>query len=348
MSLKMKFLARFLSKIIIMSSGKHLLADWEVFCPIGPSLAFHVGACIGRFLYVHGGRVDRNSIEASNKLHCLNFDTMIWNEVRVPGSPALSHHACVTIDDRYLLLIGECKWLYPSSEGFPSDAGLSSHTATLLNNGKVLVLGREGPLRMQPDDKKHAATESRSGHTTNFIGPRLYVLGGRNDELLEVHSGYRSGSPDNEKAAESFKRIIRRLKPMDKMPGGRRHHIALESSGAILIHGGETFDGRSKIGKPVGDMFIMTDKPSINFYKIGESKIGRSGHICCVTKDENILIHGGFGHKIIHGDTRWLDFRTRSRVQNVIELSPLSKALQRRIECKQVEKLKDQILSCNM
>lgn len=329
------------------SSGKHLLADWEIFCPIGPSLAFHVGACIGQFLYVHGGRIERNSIEASNKLHCLNFDTMIWNEVRVPGSPALSHHACVTIGDRYLLLIGgwdgkartskvfvfdtlECKWLYPSAEGFPSDAGLSSHTATLLNNGKVLILGREGPLRMQPDDKIHGnaymltgsiesgkfayseysrATESRSGHTTNFIGPRLYVLGGRNDQLLEVHSGYRSGSPDNEKVTELFKKIIKRLKPMEKMPGGRKHHIALESSGAILIHGGETFDGRSKIGKPVGDMFIMTDKPSINFYKIGESKVGRSGHICCVTKDENILIHGGFGHKIIHGDTRLLDFK---------------------------------------
>jgi hypothetical protein len=31
------------------SNGKSLLADWEILCPIGPCLAFHVGTCIGRF-----------------------------------------------------------------------------------------------------------------------------------------------------------------------------------------------------------------------------------------------------------------------------------------------------------
>jgi hypothetical protein len=65
-----------------------------------------------------------------------------------------------------------------------------------------------------------------------------------------------------------------------------------------------------KVGKPVGDMFIMTDKPNINFYKIGESKVGRAGHVCCVTEDKNVLIHGGFGNKMmVHGDTRLLDFK---------------------------------------
>lgn len=35
------------------------------------------------------------------------------------------------------------------SHGFPMGAGLSSHTANLLSNSEILVVGREGSLRTQ-------------------------------------------------------------------------------------------------------------------------------------------------------------------------------------------------------
>lgn len=92
---------------------------------------------------------------------------MIWNEVRAPNSPTLSHHACIPLAEKYIVLIGgwngkartssivvfdtvKEEWIYPKVTGFPEDAGLSSHTASLLSDGSIIVIGREGTLRMQP------------------------------------------------------------------------------------------------------------------------------------------------------------------------------------------------------
>lgn len=40
-------------------------------------------------------------------------------------------------------------WFTCQTTGFPVGAGLSSHTANLLSNGEILIIGREGSLRMQ-------------------------------------------------------------------------------------------------------------------------------------------------------------------------------------------------------
>lgn len=330
----------------MMSGGSNkakddLLVDWEIFCPIGPKLAFHVACVIGNSLYVHGGIEARYSTQPSKKIFKLDMDTMIWNEVRAPNSPALSHHACIPLAKKYIVLIGgwngkartssivvfdtvKEEWIYPKVTGFPDDAGLSSHTASLLSNGSIIVIGREGTLRMQPGseytgnvymlkgcldrfefhyEEYSRFTESRSGHTTSFIGPTLYIIGGRNDQLLEVHKGYRSGHPQND-LMENILTIAKSLPPMSKMPGGRKHHIAIEGPSTVLIHGGETFRGQNS--QPVGDILLMTNTPNINFYKVGTSKVERAGHACCVAQDR-ILFHGGFsGKDLIHGDTREL------------------------------------------
>jgi hypothetical protein len=48
-----------------------------------------------------------------------------------------------------------------------------------------------------------------------------------------------------------------------------KNHVTISGQGSVLIHGGETFDGKSR--EPIGDIYIMTMKPSISFFKVGVS-----------------------------------------------------------------------------
>lgn len=261
---------------------------------------------------------------------------MIWNEVRVAGSPALSHHACVTLNDRYMVLIGgwnghgrtpaisifdteDKKWLFPSVYGFPEGAGLSSHAATVLETGDIFIVGREGCLRTV---EKHGnvfllsgsvkkgefiyskisdSTVSRSGHTINTIDRAAYIIGGRDDDFIEFCNGYTSTAPIgnlNSIFVDLFKQLP--LKPLRGSPKGRRNHVTISGKGCLLIHGGETFDGKSR--HPVGEMYLMTNKPELKFYKIGTSHVARAGHVCVSTGDR-IIFHGGVAWKnVIYGD----------------------------------------------
>ena len=265
---------------------------------------------------------------------------MRWTDITTRGSPALSHHAAVEVGNRYIIIVGgwtgktrtsninvfdteKRVWTVPSVTGFPEGGGLSSHTATLLDNGVILVIGREGGLRTQ---RKHGsgfqltgspeknqfhyseytqAIASRSGHTANIAASTLFIIGGRDNDLLEFKSGFKSGSVDSP-PTEYFAEISQKLKPLEKYPPGRKNHVTISGQGSVLIHGGETFDGKSR--EPIGDIYLMTMKPSISFFKVGVSDIGRSGHVCGILGD-SILLHGGVGQgNLVYGDTHRLSF----------------------------------------
>lgn len=310
--------------------------DWEPLVPAGPALAFHVGCIIGNSLYVHGGIKQRDSSVPSLKLYKMDLSTRIWNEVRASGGPGLSHHACVVQHNRYMLLIGGWNgkqrsseifaydtenqtWMHPQSNGFPEGAGLSSHTATLLQNGNILIIGREGSLRSQRRSgnsfllsgdigkgfvyRTHSnAVASRSGHTANIVGSTLYVVGGRRDHLLEMASGFCNHSHKPVEILTNIQKSVTQLLKMSKLPCGRKNHVSFSGPNFLLIHGGETFDGRSR--EPVGETFVITTNPHQIFYQLPMDRpYNRAGHICCVEGD-NIITHGGMGSKyFVYGDT---------------------------------------------
>lgn len=321
------------------SNAASVCLDWEVVVTLGPKAAFHVGAVIRGTIYIHGGILAVGSTQPSDQFYRLSLgSSTMWEKVRTPGSPARSNHSAVVIDDRYLLLVGgwdgrrrvpdldaydaqEDLWFPVKHSGFPDGAGLSSHTANLLTSGDILVVGREGSLRIQ---RRHGnayiltgniqrrefvykeysrEVTSRSGHSADIIGNCMYILGGRNDKLLEKATGFKSGFSCE---CTVLTNILDRVETnaqgaMSKLPCGRKNHITAVNDRCILVHGGETFDGRSR--EPVGEMFVIAIRSPTYFYKIGAgAPVSRAGHVCLVLKDK-VLFHGGFsGKSCVHSD----------------------------------------------
>ena len=213
-------------------------------------------------------------------------------------------------------------WITCSTSGFPEGAGLSSHTANMLTNGDILIVGREGSLRIQRrtgeafmlrgrlprTDYKWSevpmVVNSRSGHTANILGQTLVVIGGRNDKPFELHNGFKgaySGAKQSNEVISRVWGICKQMKPMAKPPGGRKNHISVEGSGGVLIHGGETFDGRTRV--PVGEMFLLALKPHLQWYKLGDSGLGRAGHVTCCSTGKVVIHAGKSGKATVHGDS---------------------------------------------
>jgi N-acetylneuraminic acid mutarotase len=223
--------------------------------------------------------------------------------------------------DVHVYDVEKSQWKAMATSGFPVGAGLSSFTATLLAKDEVLIIGREGSLRIQRrsgnafmmtiDLAKGACrycdypmgVASRSGHTVNMIGNCVIVLSGRADKLIEQHPGYsHSGSHQTASILKTVDAKIDdlKMKSMTKLPCGRKHHVAVEGPGVIFIHGGETFDGRSRF--PVGEVYLLKLKPTLSVFKLGITEVGRAGHIC-MTDGVNVFIHGGVGERnIVYGE----------------------------------------------
>ncbi|KAK2144249.1 hypothetical protein LSH36_775g00031 [Paralvinella palmiformis] len=329
----------------------------ELMSPCGPVLSNHAGCLIRNTLYVHGGINKYLSKEPLNTFYKLdlNSPSPIWTEILDRNSPHLSHHACLVLDNRYILFIGgwngrhrtadmwaydvqEATWIGLATSGFPEGAGLSSHAVVLLADGNILVVGREGSARIQRRygnswiirgnvmnghfayNEHNLSLASRSGHTMHVTGSQLTIIGGRCDRPVEQHSGYRaltsssssssslsstsSLSSSSSSSAAFFGQLnefVRRASPLAKPPCGRKQHVSVSGSGLVLIHGGETFDGRSR--HPVGDFYLLSLRPNVKWYHLGSSGVGRAGHVCCVS-DDKIVIHGGLGPRnAVYGDS---------------------------------------------
>ena len=266
----------------------------DVLTPGGPSLAYHVGWLVDGSLYVHGGIDKSGSKTPLNRLHRFNFESNTWSEIRSPGSPALSHHTCVIVGSSYAVIIGGWdghkrtsdvhifdlsseRWSSPATLGFPVGAGLSSHAAVLLSDGSIFVVGREGSLRIQrrfgsafllKGDPSLGATgtfqyedlsysvASRSGHSLHISGSTIVAIGGRDDKVVETHACVKSSAPavcPCSTLAHLAQVLVN--SPTAKQMPARKNHASACGSGIIFVHGGWTFDGRSR--DPVGQVIFF-------------------------------------------------------------------------------------------
>jgi len=309
-------------------------ARLDVLSPVGPVLAYHVGWIANGALYIHGGIEKPGSKLPSFRLHRFAFDDGTWSEVQETGSPVLSHHACVVVSGRYAVIIGgwtghertanvhvfditSYQWCSPRTMGFPTGAGLSSHAAGLLASGNIIVVGREGSLRMQrkfgsvfllrgdPTDGSKGvfnysefpiSTASRSGHSLHIAGSSLVVIGGRDDQISETHAVDKGC---DEAQCETLLQLSRKVGRTSSKPmNGRKQHASVYGCGVVFVHGGWTFDGKTR--DPVGQMYALQVK-SGRWVWLGESTVRRAGHVCCCD-GRRVVLHGGEGARgVVHG-----------------------------------------------
>lgn len=246
--------------------------------------------------------------------------------------------------DVYSFFFETRTWESWQTSGFPVGAGLSSFAVVPLastTSSSVaeteelsLVLGREGGLRTQRrsgnayllrssvsgqskfEPFKHG-TASRSGHTATPLDScsRVVLIGGRDDKMVEILPGVKprrneaeGGRGDEE--TDPLRAFVEKVKahpPMTKDPSSRHRHVAVPlGSDHILIHGGETFDGKSKT--PVNDIFI------VSFSALSKGKwtvakwirVGVTGdvasphlaaHSAVILESKEIFLFGGFHSK---------------------------------------------------
>jgi hypothetical protein len=80
---------------------------------------------------------------------------------------------------------------------------------------------------------------------------------------------------------------------LQKCQLAERTTLQLHSPKSILLHGGETFDGRRK--GAISDTLLLRLKPHMHWETLNTATdIARTGHVGCICGD-NVYIHGGFG-----------------------------------------------------
>ncbi len=163
----------------------------------------------------------------------------------------------------------------------------ASHTATLLNNGKVLItggfVGEENSLAsaeiFDPQANNFSRAENmrveRSSHTATLLpNGKILIAGGFNGNYLD--------------SAEIYDSTTGKFTLIPKMTTARSGHVAvLLNNGKVLLAGGVgtgwTFLASAEIYDPVSNTFTAT----------GAMNTARESHTVTLLKDGQVLITGG-------------------------------------------------------
>jgi hypothetical protein len=166
----------------------------------------------------------------------------------------------------------------------PSRCGRYHHTATLLNNGQVLVAG--GALGLTTAELYNPVTglfgrtaatmtTGRTQHTATLLPDgRVLIAGGRVVGLSD------------RSAAELYDPKTGKFTPTGSMTEGRDQHTAtLLQNGLVLLTGGVP-------GVPDAELY----NPKTGAFKAtGSMILGRYAHTATLLKDGRVLIAGGTG-----------------------------------------------------
>ncbi len=160
-----------------------------------------------------------------------------------------------------------------------------SFTATLLRDGRVLVVGGGTPETWDPATSVFTATGSpsvrRGKHTATLLDDgRVLVIGGR--------EGGDSEAPSLA-SAEIWDPATGRFTPTGSLAEGRARHTAtLLRDGRVLVVGGQ--DGDFRDGRRTAELW---DPGTGRFTPTGSLVLGRYAHGAALLDDGSVLIVGG-------------------------------------------------------
>jgi hypothetical protein len=179
----------------------------------------------------------------------------------------------------------------PSTNEFRSTGDMSEprvyHSATLLPNGKVLIVGLSAVAELyDPVTGQFTPTgrmsRSRSEHQATLLPSGLVLVTGGEDF---------PGSGGMVAAAEIYDPATGSFSPVGNMTVGRKSHTAtLLADGRVLIAGGSTYvGGQCNVSAPA-EIF---DSATGNFTALPNSEITRESHSATLLGDGRVLLAGG-------------------------------------------------------
>jgi hypothetical protein len=283
--------------------------SWSPTGSMGTARAVHTATRLadGRVL-VAGGDRGAPFYDATATAELYNLSTGTWTPTGSMATARESHTATVLADGRVLVAGGNSggsfATIFASAEIFNPATGLwsdtgsmthvrSGHTATLLNDGRVLVAGGSDGLPLasaeiyNPATGTWAATSSmavaRAGHTaTRLNDGRVLVAGG--------WTGDPAGNIALLASAELYNPASGTWTPTGSMTTARyRHTMTLLSDGRVLVAGG----GNSGQSAEIYSVASGTWAPT------GSLTTFRSLHTATLLSDGRVLAAGGLGNSTL-------------------------------------------------
>ncbi|KAI8497437.1 cyclin binding [Branchiostoma belcheri] len=285
--------------------GSSLPWSWQQVssCPLAARVSHSCNVVRGR-LVIFGGTSVAQSKEPLN-------DVVLLTRCKNEG-PARSHHAAVTISDRYVCVVGgwdgkqrtsavsvldteSLTWsdLRPGPGNDPP-VGLSSHTCTKLSDTEMLVVGREGGVRMQRRfgsvfhlkvDVEKGRYEYREAayHASSRAGHTASVIKVEDSRCSDLEAG--------------FTKLVEQGVAKKQVPKGVHHHTASTIGRYVVFYGGECF---ARARDTVCDDIFLFDVGGKHgvWYHLKpwneKNSLKRSGHVTCSLNGQ-MLVVGGVG-----------------------------------------------------
>jgi hypothetical protein len=203
------------------------------------------------------------------------------------------------------------------------------HTATVMNDGRVLVAGGDASIGANPGPNPPAEVFDPTTGSFDTVGPLQHARMYHQGTLLEdgrvlLTGGY---GPGDVLPAEVFDPATGTFSVVGELRQGRVHHSStLLADGRVLLVGGSALDDRGIISDDAAASAELFDPATGRFAEAGGLTTERSQHEAVLLKDGRVLIAGGYNRNGSPSSTELFDPGTSQFVRGADALDRFGQA----------------------